>query len=190
MLVEPKRPLFQFEWEIRAFVTKMHGDQKYDSGTTPYTVHLAAVRDAIIEFGFGPGHDSMGENYVSAAWLHDVLEDTTATREEIGARFGGLTRVLVWAVTGQGATRKERNEDAYAKMMSEPLAIPLKLADRICNTRASKISSPDKLFKMYVSEYPAFRERLRERSLMYAPKCRAMWNELDEISKEQEKEKE
>jgi hypothetical protein len=186
-LVGTKTPLLPFEWEIRSFAEKMHGNQKYDSGTAPYTVHLSAVRDAIIEFGFGPREDSFGESYVAAAWLHDIIEDTTVTREEIFKRYGGLTQSLVWAVTGQGSNRKERNEDAYKKMERDPAAIPLKLADRICNMRASKISSPDKLFKMYMSEYPAFRARLRERSLMFAPKCRAMWNELDEISKEQER---
>jgi len=186
-LVETKTPMFSFEKEIRDFATKMHGDQKYDSGAAPYILHLAAVRDAIIEFGFGPPNETFGENYVAAAWLHDVLEDTPAKPSDVSSRFGGVTLKFVWAVTGTGKNRKERNEDAYRKMEKEPHAIPLKLADRICNTRASKISSPDKLFKMYAEEYASFRTRLRGPSLTHVPHCRPMWDHLDEISKDEER---
>ncbi|HYX22468.1 MAG TPA: HD domain-containing protein [Thermoanaerobaculia bacterium] len=185
--VGTKTPLFPFEAEIRDFAALAHGDQRYDSGASPYVVHLSAVRDTVVEFGFGPGYDSLGENYVAAAWLHDVVEDTRVTREDIAERFGGLTQCLVWAVTGEGSCREERNESAYRKMVREPLAIPLKLADRISNTRASKYSSPDKLFPMYLFEYPKFRRRLRDVSLLHAPRCLSMWRELDEISKYEER---
>lgn len=189
-LVGTRTPLFPFEAEIRAFATEAHGDQRYDSGTVPYVVHLSAVRDTVIEFGFGPGYDTLGENYVAAAWLHDIVEDTSVTREEVAERFGGLTQCLVWAVTGEGQNRQERNESAYKKMVREPLAIPLKLADRISNTRASKHSSPDKLHPMYLGEYPKFRQRLHDRSLSIVPKCLSMWRELDEISKFDERKEE
>lgn len=182
-LVGTRTPLFPFEAEIRAFAVEAHGDQRYDSGTTPYVVHLSAVRDTVIEFGFGPGYDTLGEAYVAGAWLHDIVEDTSVTREEVAERFGDLTQCLVWAVTGEGQNRQERNESAYRKMTREPLAIPLKLADRISNTRASKYSSPDKLHPMYLGEYPKFRRRLREVSLLRVQKCLSMWRELDEISK-------
>jgi (p)ppGpp synthase/HD superfamily hydrolase len=185
-VVATKTPLFPFEREIRSFAEKMHGDQKYDSGTTPYVLHLAAVRDAVIEFGFGPLDDALGESYVAAAWLHDVVEDTEVTLADVSRLFGEATAILVWDVTGVGNNRKERNESAYQKMTKRPSSIPLKLADRICNTRASQITSPDKLFPMYVSEYPTFRTRLRGISIEFASKCLPMWRELDEVLKFEE----
>ena len=53
---------------------------------------------------------------VAAAWLHDTIEDTSVTREDIVAHFGDEVAALVWAVTGEGATRSERNQSAYAKI--------------------------------------------------------------------------
>jgi hypothetical protein len=180
-LVDTKTPMSPNEIDARRFAEMMHGDQKYDSGSSPYVFHLAAVRDTIVEFGFGPGGDTYGENYILGAWLHDVLEDTKATPEEVSQRFGAVTLEFVEAVTGRGRNRKERNENAYQKMEQRPGAIPLKLADRISNMRASKLTSPDKLFKMYCEEYPAFRRRLYDTSVRYSFKSRTMWDELDRI---------
>lgn len=97
-----------------------------------------------------------------AAWLHDTIEDTDATREDIAARFDHAVADLVWAVTGVGKNRKERNADAYAKIRVAQScfrpAANLKLADRIANVEASK-NAPDKL-AMYRKEWPGFRAAL------------------------------
>src|SRR5208282_6501399 len=115
-----------------------------------------------------------------AAWLHDVVEDTTAIAANITMEFGARVSNLVWAMTGQGSSRAERNEDAYRKMVSYPEAIPVKLADRIANARASKQTSPDKLFKMYRNEHPTFKAVL-EPAGGNDPRMIAMWKALDEI---------
>jgi hypothetical protein len=179
--VETRTPLTPQERVARDLATRMHGDQKYDSDTAPYVVHLAAVRDAVIEFGFGYTEE-YGEAYVVAAWLHDILEDTPCTDGEIIKLFGEKVFLLVEPVTGRGNSRRERNEDAYKKMEQIPSAIPLKLADRICNMRASKITSLDKLFLMYQNEYPAFRKRLYGPSIEFAPRTMMMWTELDKLA--------
>jgi (p)ppGpp synthase/HD superfamily hydrolase len=112
-----------------------------------------AVRDVLRWAGFEDGHP-----LAIAAWLHDTVEDTGATREDVAARFGDDVAALVWAVTGIGKNRKERNEDAYAKIRAYPQAATLKLADRIANVEASA-NVPDKL-AMYRNEWPAFRVAL------------------------------
>src|SRR5512140_2370165 len=138
------------ETAARAYALRAHGDQRY--GAHAYVVHLAAVRDALAEFGHG------GDLLV-AAWLHDTLEDTTARREEIRAAFGPGVEALVWAVTGEGPDRKARNEAAYAKIRAHPAAASLKLADRLANCRASVRDNPGLLAK-YRAEMPRFSEAL------------------------------
>jgi guanosine-3',5'-bis(diphosphate) 3'-pyrophosphohydrolase len=178
-LVKTATPLSPSEIAARAFATRAHGYQKYDSGTEPYVLHLAEVRDVVVEFGYGT------TELLASAWLHDVIEDTTHVVEEIKAQFGETVANLVWAVTGRGVNRKARNEDAYTKMVENPGSIPLKLADRIANARASKQTSPDALFEMYKREHPIFKGRL-ERASGTDPRTVAMWRTLDQIFDQKE----
>jgi (p)ppGpp synthase/HD superfamily hydrolase len=133
------------EAEARQFAVERHGAQQY--GERPYVVHLEAVRAVLRDFGHeGP--------LAVAAWLHDVVEDTATTRDEVERRFGPEVAALVWAVTGVGADRKARNASAYAKIQQHPAAATLKLADRIANVEASA-TVPAKLEK-YRSEWHGF----------------------------------
>ena len=159
------------EQVARGFAEGAHGDQKY--GKKPYVTHLAAVRAVLGEFGF------KDENLRVASWLHDVLEDTKITPAQLELAFGSTVTHLVWAVTGIGKNRKERTENAYDKMTDYPRAIPLKLADRIANGRASVKDNPS-LLAMYRKEYAGFRAKLyRLSEEEEAP----MWAELDRLFK-------
>ncbi len=122
-----------------------HRGQKY--GQLPYIVHPASVRQVLADFGC---HGDLGV----AAWLHDVPEDT-AFSVEVQANFSTEVFGLVWAVTGVGTTRKERNESAYKKLRDKPEAIVLKLADRIANAESCKKNNP-KLLEMYRAEQQRF----------------------------------
>lgn len=133
------------EQAARAFAEHHHADQRYES--KPYTFHLEQVRAVLADFNYD---GALG----IAAWLHDTIEDTNVTREQVAVQFGDEVAALVWAVTGEGATRAERNQSAYAKIRAYPLAATLKLADRIANVEASR-TRPDK-FQMYQREHPAF----------------------------------
>lgn len=138
------------EADARSFAIDRHADQRY--GSAPYEVHLAAVRAVLGDIGItGP--------LLSAAWLHDVLEDTATTKDEVASRFGAIVAELVWAVTGVGSDRKQRNLAVYEKLRALPDAVTLKLADRIANVEASVRSSPEMLAK-YRSEWPGFHEAL------------------------------
>jgi (p)ppGpp synthase/HD superfamily hydrolase len=133
------------EERARSFASEKHAAQRY--GEQPYVVHLAAVRAVLAAFGHGGA-------LAVAAWLHDVVEDTDVSRDEVCAAFGEEVAALVWAVTGVGANRKERNASAYEKIRQLPAAATLKLADRIANVEASQ-TQPDKL-AMYRKEWSAF----------------------------------
>ncbi len=137
------------ETDARVFAQSAHGGQKY--GDAPYDKHLTQVRTVLTDFGYG---GALGV----AAWLHDVVEDADVSKDDIVTRFGADVAELVWAVTGEGADRKERNATAYAKIRAHPAAAILKLADRIANVEASR-DVPKKL-AMYRSEWQAFRKAL------------------------------
>lgn len=170
----------------KKFAAKAHADQKY--GDQPYTVHLAAVRAVLSDFGLDPdGGFSLGD-LCMAAWLHDVLEDTPTTAEQLELTFGSDVTKLVWAVTGEGANRKERVASAYRKIAEYPKALVLKLADRIANAEASAKDNP-RLLTMYRGEYPAFKNALGRQVTFQAsgynefkrPMLDAMWARLDKV---------
>lgn len=146
---QPTPDQAQREHEARNFAQQHHANQQY--GNQPYITHLEQVRAVLTDVDY----DSP---FGVAAWLHDTIEDTGVTREQIATRFGNEVAALVWAVTGEGATRHERNESAYVKIRAYPPAAILKLADRIANVEASR-TRPDKL-QMYQHEHTTFTEAL------------------------------
>jgi (p)ppGpp synthase/HD superfamily hydrolase len=161
----------------REFAERAHDAQKY--GEFPYVVHLAAVRAVLADFGFND------EDFAVAAWLHDVLEDTPTEADFLELMFGSAVTHLVWAVTGKGKNRKERNADAYSKIADHPRAVPLKLADRIANVEATTKNSP-RLLEMYRKEHASFKESLRVASYQASgytgiseEQIAAMWARLD-----------
>ncbi|MFC6013434.1 HD domain-containing protein [Nocardia lasii] len=162
-----QQQLDQRENEAREFALTAHGDQRY--GEHPYITHLAAVRAVLDDFGYA---GELGQ----AAWLHDVVEDTPVTAEEIENRFGREVLDLVWAVTGVGPDRKARNQNAYSKIVAHPRAVILKLADRTANAEASPPNSS--WMGMYRTEHPTFKAHLGP-LLAEDPTVARMWERLD-----------
>ena len=77
-------------------------------GTRPFIFHLTEVVDTLHEFGH------QDDDLTAAAWLHDVVEDTDVTIEEIYREFGQRIGDLVDALTdGDGATREEKKQKRY-----------------------------------------------------------------------------
>ncbi|MEV0336740.1 HD domain-containing protein [Nocardia sp. NPDC050717] len=157
----------QRETDAQVFAIAAHGEQRY--GDRPYVMHLAAVRAVLDDFGYDGA-------LAAAAWLHDVIEDTPVTAEEIESRFGREILDLVWAVTGVGPDRKARNLNAYGKIAAHPPAVILKLADRTANAEASP---PDSSWMgMYRTEHPAFKAHLGG-LLADDPTVARMWERLE-----------
>jgi (p)ppGpp synthase/HD superfamily hydrolase len=149
-------------YEARDFAIKAHGDQKY--GGDPYGVHLFHVAGIIQDFGFPNA-------YRKAAFLHDVLEDTAATSDQILDLFGEEVLSLVYACTGEGETRADRNASIYRKIVEYPTAAPVKLADRIANVEAATPGCPH--WQRYKTEMDAFRAVIRP----HVPE--EMWERLE-----------
>lgn len=128
----------------------------------PYgEAHLAVVVSILERHG-------LGDEFLAGGWLHDIIEDTATTLEELVAEFGETIALDVWAVTGVGENRRARNAAIYEKIAARPRAAVLKLADRIANARGH-------LIEMYRKEMPAFEQIVRP----HVPT--EMWVELEAI---------
>ena len=80
------------------FATKAHEGQKRKSGE-PYIVHPKAVMETLIEWG-------MDEDTVIAGVLHDTVEDTEVTLDDVKKEFGESVAFLVDGVTKIGKARQ------------------------------------------------------------------------------------
>ena len=112
------------ERAARELAMRLHAGQAW--GPFSYIVHLDRVYACLAEAG-------QGEALRVAAYLHDALEDTALTQEEISLQFGDEVARLVDAVSGFGADRQAKQQCIVAKLRAHPAAIPLKMADRVVN---------------------------------------------------------
>lgn len=154
--------------DARAFAIAAHGDQAY--GAYPYVHHLDAV--AAILAPYGTTAQVIG-------YLHDTIEDTAVTRDEVEARFGAHVAECVAILTDEpGPNRKTRKQLTYAKMArvdaAHALALVAKVADRLANVRACIASGNTGLLAMYRDEHAMFRPAVFRAGL-----CDALWDELD-----------
>jgi GTP pyrophosphokinase len=121
-------------------------------GAKPYIYHLDAVAEVLAQMGALTWQ-------IRAAYLHDVLEDTDCPEALILENFGALVLAWVKAVTGTGATRKERQLDIVRKLRADTTgAVWLKLADRLANVRQSVADQNEKLMAMYRKDLPVYDE--------------------------------
>lgn len=139
--------------DFRVYAIRRHGLQLYGSDL-PYSYHLAAVESVLNEMGF------VNYEYSAAAWLHDIIEDTEATYDEIILGFGGEIAAMVWACTGEGATRKEKVASIFKKLKEFPKAVPVKVADRVANISHSIMTKNKEKIEMYLNEWEDFRKNL------------------------------
>ena len=118
------------------YARTMHSGQKRASGE-PYFSHPCAVAEILIDLG-------LDTPTVAAAFLHDVVEDTPATEDDIQRRFGREIMTLVDGVTKLDKIhfRTHEEEDAenfrkiFVAMANDVRVIIIKLADRLNNMRS------------------------------------------------------
>jgi (p)ppGpp synthase/HD superfamily hydrolase len=130
---------------------------------------------------WGHGQD---EALVCAAWLHDVIEDTAATYQDIKAMFGKDIAELVWAVTDEmGRNRAERKKKTLPKTLMTNKTAILKLADLTANIEDS-IRREDDLRQMYIKEWPETREAFRQTFVNHDPEMMGFLEHLDTVIEE------
>ena len=130
-----------------ALAFEAHKEQRRKTGE-PYIIHPIAVARIVAE------ELELGANPVIAAFLHDVVEDTEYTIEDIRERFGDDVAFLVGVVTKQKKDKcgKSKQVDNYRQILAsvqyDVRAILIKLADRLHNMRTLDSMRPDKQMKI------------------------------------------
>lgn len=106
--------------------------------------------------------ESLGydEEIVIACILHDTLEDTVVSYNDIKKAFGLNIAEIVYCVTDElGRNRTERKAATYPKIKRNWKAVAVKICDRIANVTHSKEYNRDK-YEMYRKEYNDFHANL------------------------------
>ena len=130
-----------------ALAAEAHKEQRRKTGE-PYIIHPIAVARIVAE------ELELGANPVIAAFLHDVVEDTAYTIDDIRDRFGNDVAFLVGVVTKQKKEKYEKSKqvDNYRQILAsvqyDVRAILIKLADRLHNMRTLDSMRPDKQMKI------------------------------------------
>ena len=129
------------------FAREAHSPQKRKSGE-PYIIHPVNVARIVAE------ELELGVDPVIAAFLHDVVEDTSYTIEDIKERFGEDVAFLVGVVTKEKKDKyiQSKQVDNFrqilASMQYDVRALLIKLADRLHNMRTLNSMRPDKQMKI------------------------------------------
>lgn len=126
-----------------AFIAQAHEGQYRKSGM-PYTEHPYEVAKILADL-------KQDQPTVLAGLLHDVVEDTDHSLEELAEMFGEDTAFMVDAVTkitaAQEANKTAQKAETYRKliiaMAKDPRVIMIKIADRIHNMRTMRYMKPE-----------------------------------------------
>ncbi len=137
---------------------ELHDGQLRKSGE-PYLIHPIAVAKILVQLG-------MDDETIVGGLLHDVVEDTEYTREQLVCDFSEEVALLVDGVTKLGAIKFDTKEEAQAEnlrkmflaMSKDIRVLIIKLADRLHNMRTLEFMRAEKKL-----------EKARETLDIYAP---------------------
>ena len=155
---------------------RAHSGQKRKDGT-PYVTHCIAAADICVDMG-------LDEDSIVAALLHDVIEDTSLTHEDVAKQFGvavadivdGVTKLTRVQYTSKEDEQMENLRKMLMAMAKDIRVILIKIADRLHNMRTMNYQTADKQ-----------RSKSLETMEIYAPIAhrlgmqRAKW-ELEDLS--------
>ena len=126
------------------YARNKHKDQKRKDGS-PYIIHPLAVAEIVAEMG-------LDMDAILGALLHDCIEDTDASFDDIASRFGTTTAELVEGVTKLTRANFSSTEEAqmenlrkmFMAMSKDIRVVLIKIADRLHNMRTMQYQTPAK----------------------------------------------
>ncbi len=133
------RCLFSFSLIVEAldFSVRAHGEQKRKDNKTPYIVHPIGVAVLVLRSGGSPAS-------IIAALLHDVIEDTEVSADDVKGKFGDEVLQIVLGLTqDKSLSKPERKawEISHGTKLSWDTAI-VKMADCAYNKRSMTLDPP------------------------------------------------
>ncbi len=124
------------------FACKAHEGQKMFTSIPnvkfPYFLHITEVMTEMLVAFQNTKNTHLNQNLgILVAILHDTVEDTAVTLEEIERQFGENVKNGVWAMTkDETLPKEEQMKDSLEKLLKQPIEIQcVKLADRIVNLK-------------------------------------------------------
>lgn len=155
---EEKQNLRDFSkiWRATTYAFIKHGSLKRKSNNIPYIVHPIRVAMILRAAGYS---DFKNENLMLAALLHDLLEDTDLTYDELKQQFGEQVALIVKELSKPPDLNKKEWLESFGTASKDAKLI--KLADRI-----------DNLLDMKTPDWPEEKRRdYSTQSLIILEKC-------------------
>jgi (p)ppGpp synthase/HD superfamily hydrolase len=149
------------------FASIVHNKQKVPGSNLPYINHIGLVAmEAIAAIAHG-AHIEKPNLLVVCALLHDTIEDTSTTYDEITSEFGAEIADGVWSLTKNETlpSKRERMEDSICRIKQQPQEVwMVKLCDRITNLQ------------------PPPRDWDQEKISAYKEEARFVWDQLGQAN--------
>ena len=165
---------FDADLYVRAlrFAADKHRDQRLPGTELPYVVHVVSVAGEVIAALADVGRAELA---IPCPLLHDTVEDTGATIDEIGAAFGAEVAAGVAALTKDARLPKaERMADSLRRIRDQPREVwCVKLADRITNLAPPPVGWSREKCRAYRDEAGEIVTALGEASSTLAARLRA-----------------
>ncbi len=95
------------------FAKKKHSGMMRKDGTTSYSKHLESVVNRLKSLGV------VDEELLCAGWLHDTIEDTETSFDDLYEQFGSRVAVLVSTLSKDMSLTRKQREQIYVKQLKE-----------------------------------------------------------------------
>ncbi len=137
------------------FSSQAHKGQKVPGSDLPYITHIGNVVMEVMSAISMSNSVNDPDLAVQCAWLHDVLEDTQVTYEQLKAEFGQdvADGVLALSKNSDLKNKAEKMQDSLNRIRKQPVEVwMVKLADRITNLRPPPHHWANEKIRQYYEE--------------------------------------
>ena len=151
-------PAIRLISEAAELAARRHnGMARKGRGNEPYINHLAEVANLLAAVT-----DGADAELVAAGWLHDTIEDTGTTRDELAEKFSVRVADLVVEVTDDMSLPKpeRRQRQITDTPHKSPDAKLIKIADKISNIRARILPAPSAAERDDLADYVTWAEKV------------------------------
>jgi (p)ppGpp synthase/HD superfamily hydrolase len=98
---------------VENFAKERHSSTIRKGGMIPHYEHLAGVVTRLKNLGI------TDEEVLSSAWLHDIIDDTETSFDELDQRFGSKVAVMVLSISKDKSLPRTKQEEQYVKQLKE-----------------------------------------------------------------------